>query len=402
MKRIVRIIFLIFFFFYALLVSVNSEEMSNMAKMYVRSFNAAVSLDTRITIVKDAESQKRDDLGPLYKEAIDYLVNNYELIGGAGQKITTLTITSLDEIERLKYTEANMLIWRLFEITTDMYISVRILEILPTIGKGDEYILKMVNRWIDIQNSQFQGGKPVDEHLLTLGLLVVKSFADGSSFPYAFKSSILGYTKITTQTAKETLFALKTDFKEQAINIIMNYTFIEKKRILEFSLETSALTDTQKGEIAQFALEVALKEINSSKGDQKIAKQTRLVAVDGISKLEWDKAVDIVIEHHKRTRDEYTHGMFIKSSKSDLLESIACVGNLKAEKAAIALSNYLHQLNDYTETVKVADEQIVMVLLSSLGKIGNPLAYDDMKYVQFLNYTDIVKKTSRDALKNLK
>jgi hypothetical protein len=377
-----------------------SEELSNVVKSYIKNFNSATTLDTRIKIVMDASKQKRDDMGPFYKEALIYLATNYPHLMPV-QKINQLALTCIEQVKKLKYAGANYQMWILFDLPPDSLLIIRILEAIAVTGKGDMDSVKRLNAWLDKQNSIFQTGTLIDEHILNLGLAAIKELADESSFPFVFKASILGYSKVTSQAALDTLLALKADFKKQVINILERFTFLEKKQILIFSLASDRLTDPEKGEIAQFALNLSLTQNSSVKEEQQTVKEIRMIAVEGISRLKWDKAEAIVIENYTTTRDEYIHGEIVKSNKSDFLVAISHVGNLKSERAAYVLNDELKKLNFQTETTSVADEQVVMALMASLARIGNPLAYDAVKYVQFLNYSETVKEASRKAVESL-
>ncbi|RPJ07961.1 MAG: hypothetical protein EHM28_05585 [Spirochaetaceae bacterium] len=71
-------------------------------------------------------------------------------------------------------------------------------------------------------------------------------------------------------------------------------------------------------------------------------------------------------------------------------------------EAAVRLSQYLDQLNAYTENRKVYDEQIVTAVVQSLGKLGDKFAFDYLMRVKFLNYSAAIKAEADAAINKIK
>ena len=66
------------------------------------------------------------------------------------------------------------------------------------------------------------------------------------------------------------------------------------------------------------------------------------------------------------------------------------------------LTQYLVLINSYTEKGKGYDEQVVLAVIACLGQLGDKVAFDDLMYTQYLNYSAAVKKAARAALDKLK
>ncbi len=75
---------------------------------------------------------------------------------------------------------------------------------------------------------------------------------------------------------------------------------------------------------------------------------------------------------------------------------------MSTHEAAVRLTQYLVLLNSYTEKGRGYDEQVVLTLLDNLGILADKVAFDDLMYTQYLNYSAGVKKAARAALDNLK
>lgn len=59
-------------------------------------------------------------------------------------------------------------------------------------------------------------------------------------------------------------------------------------------------------------------------------------------------------------------------------------------------------LNSYSEKGKSGDGQIILAVIVNLGGLGDKIAFDDLMYVGYLNYTSQIKKAARKSLENLK
>ena len=75
---------------------------------------------------------------------------------------------------------------------------------------------------------------------------------------------------------------------------------------------------------------------------------------------------------------------------------------LAISKASSILSDYLAFFNAQTEQGISCSEPVVLAVISSLGNLGNKIAFDNLLYVGYLSYSDEIIEASRVALAGLK
>ena len=173
----------------------------------------------------------------------------------------------------------------------------------------------------------------------------------------------------------------------------------EKKLALVISLETDRLKQEEKGEIAQFTMDVGLHTAAVDNPSRQIARDMRYIAAVALAQRKWASATDLVIEHFDTVLLEYDRGV---TDKRRVVEAIDCLGAMRTHEAAVRLTQYLVLLNSYTERLREFDNSIVLVVIENLGSLGDKTAFDDLLYAQYLSYSSEIKKAVRDALENLK
>jgi RNase P/RNase MRP subunit POP5 len=132
---------------------------------------------------------------------------------------------------------------------------------------------------------------------------------------------------------------------------------------------------------------------------KKISREIRKMAVLALGERQWSAATPLLIENFDATLQETDRGL---ADKSLLLEAIAGLGNMQSSEAAVRLTQYLVLLNSYAEKGQGYDEQIVMAVVTNLGKLGDKTAFDDLMYVQYLNYSGNIRNAARTALEKIK
>jgi hypothetical protein len=99
------------------------------------------------------------------------------------------------------------------------------------------------------------------------------------------------------------------------------------------------------------------------------------------------------------TIGEFDRGLV---DRNHLLDALGSLGAMSSHDAAVRLTQYLVLINSYTEKGKVYDDLVVLAVLQNLGALGDKVAFDDLMYTQYLNYSSGVKKAARAALDKLK
>jgi HEAT repeat protein len=388
------VVFLLFFLLTSGLWAQNTQDL-------LRSFNrnfAIASIDVKMQIIQDAGNSGYAGMGPLYRQAIDYVLDNFTLID-TDQRFRQLAILALDQMEASGYAEGRYSVWKLFDIEQETGVRISCLNALGTLAQGDEEIIEYLNVWLRKQNTVFQSGKVPDIYVISAAVRALAQLGDQSSFPVLFNTMTIGYMDDITRSAREGLFRLGGELKDNMIAILKGSDLKEKKLALQMSLETDRLDDNAKAEIAQFAMDVGLHTAAADNPSRQIAREIRYLAAVALTERKWSAATDLVIEHFDTVLMEYDRGL---ADKRRVVEAVDCLGAMATHEAAVRLTQYLVLLNAYTERQQEFDNIIVLAVVQNLGVLGDKTAFDDLLYAQYLSYSSEIKKAARNALDNLR
>jgi HEAT repeat protein len=284
-------------------------------------------------------------------------------------------------------------------VTTDTQTLSSAAGALGVVGVGDPDTITNLNRYVDSQNILFTSGKTPDFGVLAAALKALGSIGDPSSFPFLFTSMNAGYPDQVATIAKEALLAVKGDFSDLLTGVIKTRPLPEKKLAVQMALDSDKLTDDQKAKVAELSLDIGLHTGASDAEGKGILRDIRYQAAAALGARKWSHAIGFLIEHLDNAIGEYDKGLI---DRNHLLDAIGDLGATNTHDAAVRLTQYLVLLNSYTEKGKAYDDQVVFTVLQNLGALGDKVAFDDLMYTQYLNYSTGVKKAARAALDKLK
>ncbi|MFP4364017.1 MAG: hypothetical protein ACLFR1_09115 [Spirochaetia bacterium] len=382
-------------FFTGLLWAQDSNSTSRL-DTFQRNF-ARASLQVKIDILEDASEIESENMGPLYLQAANFLLNNSELLR-RDNSATRLGIIAIQNIRRLEYTEAVTTLWRLFQVKDSTTFRVEIMNTLSVIGSDNEQLVVDMNAWIETQNNMYQSGTRPDLQVMDAAISALGRIGDQSSFPFVFTVYTLQYSPNVTRAAQQALQDISGDYQENLLEIIDNGQYSEKRSAFRIAMDSSDLTDEEKAEVAEAALRKALNASSSDAESRGVIRQLRYAAAEALIPYGRSQADDAAIAHFDQTVLEYDRGI---ATKTYLLEAIALLGSTGTAEAAERLTIYLGLINSYTENENPYDEQIVLAVINNLGDLGDPVAFDYLLYTTYLNYSNNVKETAREALDEL-
>jgi hypothetical protein len=364
---------------------------------YLRNF-ARASLSTKLEILQNVEQEGPEGFGPLYMKAIDFVLGNQALLE-TDSTMRQLSVLASRLVGEAGYAEGRMRLWRLFEVDDDTAVRIAILQSLSRIGGGDAQIISELNRWVSSQNTLFLTGQKPNYQVLDAAVTTLGELGDPSSFPILFTTMNLQFSETITERAEAALFDIDAEFKDLIIQVIDKNVIREKLAALNMALETDELTNDEKGEVAEAALEVGLETSSPDATEKTQLREIRFTAIRALTERSWSRATPLVIRHFDITVMEYDRGII---RKDNFLEAIAALGAMATHEAAVRLNLYLDLLNTYKEQDKQVDEQIIRAVIQNLGKLGDKVATDNLLYVGYLNYSQTVRNAAREALGNLK
>lgn len=327
-------------------------------------------------------------------------MNNYASLTH-DSRLYQIALLANEQIRVLNYTEARYSLWELYKIDNHLALLLDIMETLSTLAQGDKKVIAGIIEWLTAQNNLFHTNIKPNNELIAATVSTLGRLKEKDAFPILFKTRILGYSAQITKLAEEAIFSLDGDPKLMLMDVIDRNPVIEKWYALNMGLTTNRLSDAQKAELAAQALDVALhKEVPlDNPVDKRLQRDIRFVAAKALADRKWSKATPLVIEHLNTTVSEYDRSI---TRKDYLIDAISALGNMGTREAAERLSNYLESLNNYTENGKHQDDQVVLSVIVNLGILGDKLAFPNLSYTQYLNYSDNVKKAADDAIAKLK
>jgi len=374
-----------------------AQNPQDLLRSYTRNF-AIASLDTKMQIIQDAGMGGQGEMGPLYQQAVDYVLDNFSLVD-TDQRFRQLAILAVGQLKSTGYREGRHSVFKLFNTDEETGIRVGCLDALGALALGDEEIIGYLNVWLDKQNTLFRSGMVPDVYVVSAAVRALGELGEQSSFAPLFATMTLGYTDNITRSAREALFELSGELKDSMIGILTESDLPQKKIALEMSLETDRLNQTQKGEIAQFALDVGLHTAAIDNPSRQIARELRYLAVIALTERKWASATDMAIEHFDAVLLEYDRGL---TDRRRVVEAVNCLGAMQTHEAAVRLTQYLVLLNAYTERSQEFDNIIVLAVVENLGRLGDKTAFDDLLYARYLSYSSEIKQAAREAVERLK
>jgi len=379
-------------------LAAHAQDAQKVLETYRRNF-AIASLDVKIQILQDAAAAPgAAELGPLYQQALEFVLENVSLLP-ADPRFRQLAGIAADQVAAVGYAPARTALWRLFQDDTETGTRVRTAAALGAVGAGDPEVIDHLNRFLDSQNALFAAGGGADLQVVPAILRALGRLADPSSFPSIFTAMALGYSDETTQIARGSLLGLKGDPREMLAGVVKNGRPAEKVAALQMAMESDRIADADEAKLAELALDVGLHSSAPDAGSRASLRALRVLAARTLGDRSWQAASPLLLEHLDTTIMEVDRGL---ADKGALLEAIAALGIIGTHEAAVRLTQYLVLLNSYTEKGKGYDEQIVAAVIENLGLISDKVAFDDLMYTQYLNYSNAIKKAARAALERLR
>jgi hypothetical protein len=384
--------------FIAAATMVSAQDAQKILDTFRRNF-AIASLDVKIQILQDAAAGKTASaMGPLFQQALDFVIGNSNLIP-TDARFNQLAGIGAEQIGVVGYTAGRLSVWKLFSITQDSVTLVRAATALGAVGTGDPGTISNLNQYVDMQNALFASGKTPDLAVVAACFKALGALGDPSSFPALFEAMNLGYPDQLAGIAKDALLSIKGDFKEMLLGVIKGRPLPEKKLALQMSVDSDKLTDEQKAQVCEVALDISLHSTASDAAGKGQLREIRFMAATALGARKWSHATSLLIEHLDMSIGEFDKGLV---DRNHLLDAIASLGAMNAHDAAVRLTQFLVLINSYTEKGKAYDDQVVFAVLQNLGALADKVAFDDLMYTQYLNYSTGVKKAARAALDKLK
>ncbi|MBU8914233.1 MAG: hypothetical protein KOO61_09435 [Spirochaetales bacterium] len=372
---------------------VGAQETGRALQAYQDRFRDA-SPQIKLQILQTADALSVEELGPLYVQALQYALANSGRLGSdiVLQKIGLLAIEKVGEG---LYAPAVTSLWGVFDALDESTTRISVLGVLGDIGEGNAELVLDLNGWVQAQANLFRGGVVPDLQVLNAAVETLGDLGDVSSFPVLLDVQLAQISDRITDMAGGSLRGLAGDYVQLGIQTINRRTISNQLAALNFFLDDPDLDDEDRAVLATGVLSQAVRTATRGGVEQEALQEVRFRAAQELVDIPHEDAADSLIRHFNLTFRSYDRGLI---TKAWVLDAIAALGNTGSDAAAVRLAQFLDLLNTYTETSRPYDAQISLATVTSLGRLGDLVAYDALFYVTMLNYPASVKDAARSAL----
>ncbi len=386
-------------FAFASVLALSAQDRGSVLLTYQRNFVRS-SLGAKLELLKEAGARPAVELGPLYDTALRFAAENAPLLGVADSQLRELALVAVLKAGEAAYSESADKLWRLFELYEgDVELRAAAIGAIGATGAGNAPIIARVGEYLAGQNALFRAGSQPEYPTLEAAVDALGRIGDGASFPVLFSTYVAGYNPRVTAKASAALGRIKGDYAGYLAKVLAMSSPLEKAAALKAGLENPAFGPEERGGLAEAALAAGLSWPGGPAYEAQAIRELNLRAVRTIRELAWQRASPLVLRYFRALLAEYARGA---APRSDLVETIACLGAMGSAEAAQALAIQLQLINAQTELGGSFDEEIILATIEALGALGDKVAFDYLLYVGYLRYPDNVKRAAKEALQRLK
>ena len=395
-----RIPKLIFALFCLIIFSMAISAQESIQVSYERNFIRA-SLQGKTGVLLDAARDEESSvfLGGLYEYALQFALSNSVILRDDPDLIL-LVSTAARGAGLLGHRDSTESLLALFNLLHDSHSRVEILGALAILGTGNSNVTESLNRILRDELISFRAGTSPDTPVLRALINALGTLGEESSFPVLFSALTSSYPQAVIQDILRALDSIRGNHKDYLIRVIVNNSFAEKAAAFRLGAYNERLSPSDRGEIAQAALEAALgAALPERSPEASLASSLRYDAINLLTRLRWTTASSLAIRNFYRVQMDF---MNESVPRERLLEAIACLGVMGTTEAAQALILQLGYKNSQTESSGEYDEAVMLALINALGELGDKAAFDHLLYISYLNYHDRIQASAREALNRLR
>lgn len=122
-------------------------------------------------------------------------------------------------------------------------------------------------------------------------------------------------------------------------------------------------------------------------------------AVTILNENKWTRSGDLLVSYFGYIKPFFDKNLY---PESYMINLVGALNNVSSVKAVPALITYLDQLNALTETKGTVSSDVVLVVVETLGAIGDKAAFDALLATTYYTYPENVLSAAQLALSELK
>jgi HEAT repeat protein len=363
---------------------------------YQRNFIRS-SIGTKLELLNDAARITTVDMTPLYIDALNFVLQNYPVLGTDSQ-LMDLAVIAVNKASAYNNTAILPVLRPVFTGIPDSRVRIACLDLYGVLLKGQKDEIAFLDKWFS--DAVSATSPSVDVKTLAVCAGVLGKIGDSASFPVLFTVATSSLDSSIVQASITSLNSITDGYTDNILAIIAAKHIKDMYAAFSFAMKKDSLPATDRGRIAEAAFTSASDPVFTG-ADSDSGVQTALLreSMDQLTLLKWSQASPQVVKYFYRKQGEYKND---RVNVDSLVPVVHCMGAMGTTEAAQALSIFLGLLNSDTEQKKTYNEQLMLAVIQALGDLGDKSAFDYLLYVGYLDYPESVKKASRDALARLK
>jgi len=366
---------------------------------YIHRFISA-DLSEKAEILREASSNTAlgGFAGQLYEYALQFVFDNYAQMENTRgmNNIVNISVNALRVAGRIDNTDV---LWRLFLEYPDPQVRAEVLITIGIVGKGNRTLTNNINMYLTEKSLSFRLGESVDYVNMSACIAAIMEMNDSSSYPALFAVICADFPEVIASEAYGALELINGNLHQFLLNVIVNNPPEEKFAAFRTGVNSGRLTLSQRGQLAELALEQAFAASLVDEEEDTNITAMRYAAVLALTSLRWTRANALAIRHYYRVQADYVNDAV---PKNRLIEAIACLGAVGNSDAALTLGLQLGLINTRTKSTGSFDTEITIAIVRALGSIGYKAAFDHLLDVDNLPYGEDIHNAAKEAIDRLK
>ncbi len=388
----------ILFLFFLLFLTPSFLFSSETSSMWMRLYKRFDTLDYKLDIMRNIVEEESRDIIPLLTDALIETNQIRGNISGENEKqiYNELQLLAVKKLGELKAVESQDIINRIISETDDIILKG---EAITALGRmGSTKYVEQYNLMLRNLNLQLTGSKNQreDEIIAYSLILMFEDLKVIDTYESVFNAST-GWYSTKSRVKKRANIALKKiveDPTEILTKIMISDSkFINKYAALTAEYESKA-SDENKSLFAVEALAQGLTNVSNDLTENTQLSRIRTLACEMITASSSKPAEAI----------PYLEEMIF--SRYDANEKLTCIetlGSYTSDEAAVTLSKFLKQQNEWKAEgmTKLIDRRSVLAVINALGNTGSKAALEELMIVNTGEWTSTVKRAAKAAIEKI-
>ncbi len=344
----------------------------------------------------------KDDVEELSKRAIDFAIENKEILG-EDRELAALAVSGIlavpqSSVEELSESEKAKLsdeLLNLYNLFNDETVKIAVLNKISRLNVSTQKFKEALDRYLTDCNPETE-----NRAILIASLQTIGNIGDSGSFNILLNNAKKNEWQKYQVENEKALGLLCVKAENELINIIGSGNADECRKIFDFVMKNQKNNQIFCAKISESVLARAIYiyENSGSANEKLISLQIDSFSV--LKDLKWTRASATTIRFFDVAVVEFENSQMNELLFCPVIEGIAETSPIDGVSK---LSSYLSKLNKSMEDEKSkVSEPVVLSLIKTLGAIGDKNAFDSLLAVTYYNYSDTVIAAARDALAKLK